>query len=172
MKKVKGRWYSPHQASKFKLYPGVGAAVKKAKALGFKAILITNQPDVSRGLMPRKELDAMNRKLRKAVPLDDVFMCLHDNADKCACRKPKPGLLKMAAKKWKISLRESFFVGDTWRDVYAGHAVGVRTVWIRNNREDYVKFWKESAIRYNESAKNLAQAVRKIEKMLKKEKRG
>ena len=62
--------------------------------------------------------------------LDEVCVCPHDDADACACRKPKPGLLLDAAKRWKIDLAKSFMIGDRWRDIEAGQAAGCRTVFV------------------------------------------
>ena len=58
--------------------------------------------------------------MRKALPLDGFYVCYHDDADACECRKPKPGLLLTAAKEHGISLPASYMVGDRWRDVEAG----------------------------------------------------
>jgi D-glycero-D-manno-heptose 1,7-bisphosphate phosphatase len=68
----------------------------------------------------------MHTALRKALPLDGFYVCYHDDADACECRKPKPGLLLTAAKEHGISLPASYMVGDRWRDVEAGQ----RALWI------------------------------------------
>jgi D-glycero-D-manno-heptose 1,7-bisphosphate phosphatase len=66
--------------------------------------------------------------LRAQVPLDDILVCPHDGADRCPCRKPKPGLLLTAARRHGIDLSRSWLIGDRWVDVAAGRAAGVRTV--------------------------------------------
>ena len=45
--------------------------------------------------------------------------------DFCNCRKPKPGLILQAARKWKIDLKKSYMVGDTWIDVDAARNANV-----------------------------------------------
>ena len=72
----------------------------------------------------------MHAEIRKLMPIDDIMVCLHNDADNCACRKPKPGLLLEAAKKHGIDLRSSYFVGDRWKDVHAGKAAGCRTIFV------------------------------------------
>jgi D-glycero-D-manno-heptose 1,7-bisphosphate phosphatase len=66
--------------------------------------------------------------LRAAVPIDDLAVCPHDDADGCGCRKPKPGMLVELAKRWDVDLEGSYMVGDSWRDVEAGRAAGCRTI--------------------------------------------
>ena len=61
---------------------------------------------------------------------DDIKVCTHVDADNCACRKPKAGLLLEAAKEHNISLAQSWMIGDRWRDVEAGRTAGCRTVFI------------------------------------------
>ena len=58
------------------------------------------------------------------------MICLHNDADNCSCRKPKPGLLLEAAAKHGIDLKASYFVGDRWKDVHAGKAAGCRTIFV------------------------------------------
>ena len=57
-------------------------------------------------------------------------MCPHDDADGCACRKPRPGMLLDAAARWDLDLAASVMVGDRWRDVEAGEQAGVRTIFV------------------------------------------
>jgi D-glycero-D-manno-heptose 1,7-bisphosphate phosphatase len=123
-----GKPYAPRAVEDFHLLPGVEDAVRRIKAAGFLAIVVTNQPDVAAGLTPRSVVDAMNAKLRQAVPLDDIKVCWHRDQDGCSCRKPKPGLLLEAATDWGIDLKSSYMIGDRWRDIEAGQAVGCTTI--------------------------------------------
>jgi D-glycero-D-manno-heptose 1,7-bisphosphate phosphatase len=75
-------------------------------------------------------MEAIHAEIRKLMPIDDIMICLHIDADNCACRKPKPGLLLDAARKHGIDLKSSYFVGDRWKDVNAGKAAGCRTIFI------------------------------------------
>jgi len=91
---------------------------------------VTNQPDVARGTTRRKDVEAMHVALRAALPLDACFVCYHDDAAGCDCRKPLPGLLIRAAAEHAIDLSRSFLIGDRWRDIDAGFAAGCRTILI------------------------------------------
>jgi D-glycero-D-manno-heptose 1,7-bisphosphate phosphatase len=75
-------------------------------------------------------VEAINSELRARLPLDAVQVCYHDDADRCACRKPKPGLLVESAAALGLALHESYMVGDRWRDIEAGRAAGCKTILI------------------------------------------
>lgn len=125
-----GKPYPPSGLAGFELLPGVAEACRTLKEAGFLLIVVTNQPDISRGTQSREAVDSMNARLREWLPLDEIRVCEHDDKEDCACRKPKPGLLTGAAEAWNIDLANSFMVGDRWRDVAAGRNAGCRTVWI------------------------------------------
>mgnify|MGYP000861691885 FL=1 len=56
---------------------------QRLKAAGFVLIATTNQPGLSRGYQSRRELDLMHAQLRRALPLDDIVVCPHDETDNC-----------------------------------------------------------------------------------------
>jgi D-glycero-D-manno-heptose 1,7-bisphosphate phosphatase len=62
------------------------------------------------------------------LPLDDIKVCIHVDADRCSCRKPNPGMLLDAARERDISFEQSIMIGDRWRDIEAGQAVGCLTI--------------------------------------------
>ena len=127
-----GHSVSPRREEEFVLRPEAGPAVRRLKALGLRLFVVTNQPDVARGLMTQGALDAMHARLRSALPLDDLGLCPPDDADGCGCRKPKDGLLRLLAERWDVDLARSFVVGDSWRDAGAGRAAGCRTVLVKS----------------------------------------
>ena len=83
----------PQTLAEFRVLPGVAEACAGLRRAGFVLVVVTNQPDIARGRQTRTEVDRMHERLRSLVPLDDVFVCPHDDADGCACRKPRPGML-------------------------------------------------------------------------------
>ena len=123
-----GKPYSPNTIEEMIIVPDAAEALDRLRRHGFRLIVATNQPDIARGRVPRERVDAMNAHLRNELPLDAVEMCIHDDADECDCRKPKPGLLLHAARRDGISLAESFMVGDRYRYIEAGHGAGCRTI--------------------------------------------
>jgi D-glycero-D-manno-heptose 1,7-bisphosphate phosphatase len=104
--------------------------IARLKSAGFVVVVVTNQPDVRRGIQKRETVEAMHRVLASELALDAIETCFHDDVDACECRKPLPGLLFRAAKRLGIDLRASYMVGDRWRDVDAGRNAGCRTVLI------------------------------------------
>ena len=125
-----GRPYAPTSLAGFQLLPDVPKAVAQLKCAGFRLIVVTNQPDVATGALSAVTLEQMHEQLRAWLPLDDIKTCCHVDADGCACRKPKPGMLVAAAREHGLDLCGSFMVGDRWRDVTAGHAAGCKTIFI------------------------------------------
>ena len=114
-----GGYFSPQSKGQFVIKKNVNKIIKKLKNDGFITIVVSNQPDVSRGLLSEHELDKMTKKLFHELMIDDIYYCIHDDGDCCECRKPKPGLIFQAAKKWNIELRKSYMIGDTWKDAEA-----------------------------------------------------
>ena len=127
---------SPHSLDELKILPGVKESVLRLKKLNFVCLVVTNQPDVTRGKINKNTVIKMNNFLQKEIKLDDFFVCYHDDEDNCECRKPKPGLLLQASKKWDVNLKKSFIIGDRWRDIQAGEKVGCKTIFLEYNYID------------------------------------
>ena len=125
-----GKPYAVGSMDALALLPGVEAAVAALHDAGLVTVVVTNQPDVANGLIDMTTVDAMHGWLNAELRLNGVFACYHADADGCACRKPKPGLLYEAASRFDIDLTASFLVGDRWRDIDAGKAAGCTTFWI------------------------------------------
>jgi D-glycero-D-manno-heptose 1,7-bisphosphate phosphatase len=118
-----GRPYAPRRLEDLEVLPGVLEALVRLKAVGFALVVVTNQPDVARGSLARQTLRAMHERLSSLLPLDELRVCCHDDAEGCDCRKPKPGLLTRAP---LYDLGRSVVVGDRWRDIEAGQRAGCR----------------------------------------------
>ena len=127
--KVEGQFQiGPRTLNELKLNKPAIKPLQQLKDAGFLLIATTNQPGISRGYITRREIDLMHMMVQKTFPLDDIFMCLHDEADRCPCRKPKPGLFREAAFKWQIDLDHSFVISDKWQDAKAAHNAGCTSV--------------------------------------------
>ena len=125
-----GKPVAPTTMAEFRILPGVVDAVRRLKDAGFVLVITTNQPDVRNGITPQATMEAMHAEIRRLMPIDDIMICLHNDADDCRCRKPKPGLLLDAAARHGIDLSASTMVGDRWKDVHAGQAAGCRTIFV------------------------------------------
>lgn len=122
------------------LLPGVGPALGRLSESGFLTVVVTNQSAVGRGYITEEELGEVHGKLIADLAdeggvIDAVYFCPHHPADAtgdylrtCECRKPRPGMLKMAAEEHGIRLEDSFMVGDSSTDLEAGWDAGCRSV--------------------------------------------
>jgi D-glycero-D-manno-heptose 1,7-bisphosphate phosphatase len=127
---VEGTPRPPAGADQLELLPGAADACRRLHEAGLLLIVVTNQPDVARGTQTLEGVEALNRELSARLPLDEIRVCPHDDADRCHCRKPAPGLLLDASRDWGIELSRSVMVGDRWRDIEAGRRAGCKTVFI------------------------------------------
>jgi D-glycero-D-manno-heptose 1,7-bisphosphate phosphatase len=125
-----GKPVAPTSLAEFRILPGVEDAARRLKEAGFVLVVVTNQPDVANGLTPKATVEAMHEEIRRQLPIDDIMICFHADADNCSCRKPKPGMILEAAAKHAIDLAASYIVGDRWRDIEAGRAAGCGTIFV------------------------------------------
>ncbi len=125
-----GKPFPPANVSEMVINPDAIVGLSILKQLGFLLVVVTNQPDVGRGSTSMDAVQEIHDAIRAELPIDDFFVCCHDDLDRCDCRKPMPGLLLEAAEQYGIRLDESFLIGDRWRDIDAGYRAGVRTVLI------------------------------------------
>ena len=125
-----GKPYPPASLLELAILPGVHEALHNLHDANYLLIVVTNQPDVARGIAKREDVEVMNAFLASQLPIDAFKSCYHDSGDKCSCRKPLPGALLQAAQEYNINLSKSFMVGDRWRDVEAGVSAGCKTFFI------------------------------------------
>jgi len=129
------------------LIPHAAAAVKLINDVASLAIVVTNQPQLAKGLLSRDQLDAIHAKLETLLglhraKLDAIYFCPH-HPEKghpgevpqlkidCSCRKPKPGQLQAAVRDLPVLLEESCLIGDSARDVGAAKNVGIDSYGVR-----------------------------------------
>lgn len=118
----------------FQLLPGITDAVVAAKKKGYLVVIVTNQPQISKGLLSVAELAELHAKMKDllGLELDAVHYCPHTDADNCDCRKPRAGMLRRAAQDLDIDCTKSIMVGDSDKDVLAGQTMGCKTVFVKN----------------------------------------
>ena len=125
-----GKPYTPARLEDVEILPGALPSLQRLADHGYILIGITNQPDVARGIQSRQVVEAINAFIQSHLPVREIFVCYHDDADGCNCRKPQPGLILQAAKKYGLDLSSSWMVGDRWKDIAAGRSLGLQTVFI------------------------------------------
>ena len=122
---------SPRSLDEFRLRQDFVSAFNQISNFDCSTFVVSNQPDVSRGLLTEAALAEMTELLQASFKFKEVVYCLHDNQDQCLCRKPKPGMLNYLLQKYDIDRGRAIFVGDSSKDILAGSAAGIRTVYLR-----------------------------------------
>ena len=143
---------SARSLAELQVLPGVAGACERLRAAGFVLIVVTNQPDVARGTLSAEAVEEMHRELRQTLPLDDVAVCFHDDADGCDCRKPQPGMLLAAAERWGVDLATSFLVGDRWRDVEAARRAGCGAIFVDRGYAETIASEPDATVKNLEEA--------------------
>lgn len=133
---VNGDHKSARLPSEVKMVQGSAELVQLLKLLGYLPVIVTNQPDVSRGLVKQQDLELAHRKVMDSLDINHKYACYHDDIDLCHCRKPLSGLLKMAAEDLQSNLKNSILIGDSWRDIAAANDVSVFSIYISNEGID------------------------------------
>jgi D-glycero-D-manno-heptose 1,7-bisphosphate phosphatase len=139
-----GKSYPPASLEEVEILPQVQWALNNLKTTGYLLIVVTNQPDVATGKTSKLAVDEINSYLANSLPIDEFRTCYHDDKDGCHCRKPLPGALLDAAIAYQIDLKNSFMIGDRWKDIEAGAAAGCKTFFINygyhEKQPDYPDF--------------------------------
>jgi len=116
---------TPRTVAELRILPTAKADLGRLREAGYVLLVVSNQPDVARGDLSLDAVEEINRALRTALPIDAVYVCPHDTRDGCACRKPKPGLIRAGAREWGVDLARSWLIGDRWVDLAAAGAAGI-----------------------------------------------
>jgi histidinol-phosphate phosphatase family protein len=113
----------------------VPGAMRRLRDAGLKIGVISNQSGVARGLIDLEQVRAVNATIdRQLGPFDTWQICPHDDADRCGCRKPRPGLVTSAARALQVPVERCAVIGDTAADVGAGEAAGAAVSVLVPNR--------------------------------------
>jgi len=119
---------SPRELSEFKVRQDFLDFYRLARRAGLNLFVISNQPDVARGLLSQSELQTITDQLTRQFEFQEIVYCCHDDQDACVCRKPKPGMINYLLEKFQLRQDESILIGDSHKDILAGQSAGLRTV--------------------------------------------
>jgi D-glycero-D-manno-heptose 1,7-bisphosphate phosphatase len=125
----------PSDPAQVRLLPGAAEAVRELVGLGFVPAVVSNQSGLARGLVTREQARAVHEQfveLFEAVSGVRLpcYYCPHGPDDGCGCRKPEPGLLRVAASKLGMAGKPGVMVGDKPADVAVAHRAGCLAVWL------------------------------------------
>jgi len=126
--------------SRFNIFDFVPDAIKILNECGFLIFVVTNQSGMARGYFDEKLLHAVHAALiseveKKKATIEKIYFCPHHPGEgnqkyriDCNCRKPKPGMIKMAQEEFNIDLKKSYIIGDRYKDVQFGKKLGLKTI--------------------------------------------
>ncbi|MBF0315041.1 MAG: HAD-IIIA family hydrolase [Oligoflexia bacterium] len=111
----------------------------------WKLFVVTNQAVIARGLITPQELQQYFTRLQSTILkrsahayFDKIYYCPHhphanlpEYRVLCECRKPKAGMLTMAAEEFNLDLKRSYLLGDRVSDVVAANLVGCKAILCR-----------------------------------------
>lgn len=117
----------PWTLKEFKYIKGVPDAISHIRHLGFTLHVVTNQPDADDGLMTHEELAKMHKKLAKDLKVDTIQAAFTRNT---YVYKPNPGMIENIIKEWTVTRERSWMIGDSWKDIVAGHNAGLNTIYL------------------------------------------
>jgi histidinol-phosphate phosphatase family protein len=139
----------PNSPGQVRFKHGVVAALRKISAIGWPLVVVSNQSGVGRGLISRQQASAVHDRFvevltEERVLLAGVYYCFHLPSDACGCRKPSPGMLRLAADELGFDLSASVLIGDKTSDMEAGLACGCRCILIEEPPSEVGLRWSTS----------------------------
>lgn len=135
-----------YNVNDFVFVDGLFSALNKLQQHGFEFIVITNQGGIAKGIYTHHHVLQINHLMQEKfknhqLELLDIYYCPHhSDVEKCICRKPNSLLLEKAIAKYNVDCNNSFFIGDSDRDVEAAKKVGVKGIKVNKNSNLNVYF--------------------------------
>lgn len=166
---------SPFTPAQFELLPHVGEAIRRFHEMGYKVVLVSNQPGIAKRHLTAETFERIREKMKKELAKDGAFFdgeyyCLHHpeaNIERlkvnCECRKPKPGMLLKATKEMQIDPLRSWMIGDGLTDIKAGKSAGSRTILLGKQKCELCHMMDEENARPEAICADLLEATKVIE---------
>jgi D-glycero-D-manno-heptose 1,7-bisphosphate phosphatase len=144
-----------HKIEDFEFIDGIFEACKYLISINYEIIIVTNQSGISRGYFKEEDYEIITNWMltefsKNNIDILDIFHCPHMPDENCSCRKPKPGMLIEAKKKYNIDMLESWMIGDSERDIEAANLAGIKnTIIVRSGHKinesiSNAKFFRDS----------------------------
>ncbi len=121
--------------SRLHIYPFAAPAIRRLNEAGLPVIVVTNQSGAGRGFFPESLIAQVHERIRhdlavSGARIDAFYACPHRVEDACPCRKPRTGMLELAAREHSLSLPGSWVVGDRQADLDLAHNAGARSIFV------------------------------------------
>ncbi|MBX7255179.1 MAG: HAD family hydrolase [Candidatus Hydrogenedentes bacterium] len=149
--------------------PGAAEAVASLNRAGYGILVASNQQGVGKGIMSRHDLDLLSETLRDRIressggEILEFLYCTHLASDNCECRKPRPGLLEEAQRRYGFNLHETYFVGDSYTDLVTAKNAGCPSILVLSGQDAHRYLAGETPpVQADLVAKDLADAVNQM----------
>ena len=133
-----------HKSKDFIWLNGAKKAIKYLNNNNYKIIIITNQSGIGRGYYKEKNVVALHRWINKDLKkikakIDDFYFCpfhykngIGKYKKRSFDRKPNPGMIFKAIKKWNVNKERSFMIGDSLNDKIAAKRANIKFFYKKN----------------------------------------
>ena len=124
--------------AKVRFMPGVFAALKELMSHGYRLVMVTNQDGLGTERFPYSAFTQVQEFVlgvfhSQGILFHAAFVCPHEAAAGCGCRKPKTGLLEAYLREQDIDPVKSAVIGDRESDLKFAENLGLRGLMLRRN---------------------------------------
>ncbi len=121
------------------LLPGAAEGLLRARSLGFKLFLFTNQSGIGRGLHTIEDTHRVNARMEEMLGLpapafDGTCIAPEGPGQPSAYRKPSPRFIREMVAEHRLDPAACWMVGDSKADVGAALAAGIRAAAVRTGK--------------------------------------
>jgi D-glycero-D-manno-heptose 1,7-bisphosphate phosphatase len=123
------------------LIPGAADALRRARALGYKLFLFTNQSGIGRGYHTMEDTHRVNARLEELLgPPRPAFdgICIAPEApdQPTVYRKPSPKYILEMVAQHDLDPAQCYMVGDSAADIQAARNASIHAVVVRTGKVD------------------------------------
>lgn len=123
------------------LIPGVAAALRRARDLGYRLFIHTNQSGIARGLHTLDDVLRCNTRMEELLALpspvfDDICIAPEGPEGPIVYRKPSPRFVEESIRKYSLDPRQCWMVGDREGDIETGRNAGIRSAAVCTGKHD------------------------------------
>jgi len=103
---------SPRSKDELVLSGDISALAQPSIVDYWNLVIVSNQPDLSRGRIDLELVEYINQLILDHIPLNASYICSHVASDECRCRKPKTGLIDRIKEDFPRAMEKMVLVGD------------------------------------------------------------
>lgn len=128
-----------HHINDFHFIDGIFDLCSKAIAKNYLVVVVTNQAGIGRGLYTLNDFNLLTEWMCRKFLENDVIITkvyhspfhpvhgLGKFKRDDETRKPRPGMINLAAQEYGLCVEKSVLIGDKYTDILAGQNAGIKT---------------------------------------------